>query len=495
MDGSPRFRCVLSASAASTSRSRAGVRARLSTVTTAHDRRRHARRRRRFRALDRAGPSRHHRPVAIQPHAARGKDCGAAARGPASRRRARWRSRPWPRARPSRRRATIGCRCWPSIARAPGFPRALARTFGEVRLTGLGSADVREGADTAAKSDLSHLHRRGGAGARRAAVADRARLFEVALEGVPAERALTHPLILLDIDLGSPAEEAFARALAAAAHAALATAPVQDERRTPKLGSRRRRARGAAPAGGGDLDSIQAQLFSEDSPPQRASDGSFEFFSAPGEGRECVEIARRVLREARRGVAFDEMAVLVRAPAHYLGLLEHALAARRRAGLLRARHAAPACRAAARFWRCLPAPPRGCRPTGSPSTCRSASCPRRRPGAGVGAAGRRGVRRGLRCRGDAGARRAGVAARAGARGPAGDRRHAADAAAVGMDARRGRRDRRGSRAVAAAAARASPRNCEIRLEESRRADPESSLTQHSNATWRGWRTWRVRPAA
>ena len=55
-------------------------------------------------------------------------------------------------------------------------------------------------------------------------------------------------------------------------------------------------------------------------------DGSFEFFSAPGEGRECVEIARRILQEARRGVAFDEIAVLVRAPAHYLGLIEHALA-------------------------------------------------------------------------------------------------------------------------------------------------------------------------
>ena len=81
----------------------------------------------------------------------------------------------------------------------------------------------------------------------------------------------------------------------------------------------------APPAGSGDLASIHTHLFSEAALPQRDSDGSFEFFSAPGEGRECVEIARRVLREARRGVAFDEMAVLVRAPAHYLGLLEHAL--------------------------------------------------------------------------------------------------------------------------------------------------------------------------
>jgi hypothetical protein len=47
-------------------------------------------------------------------------------------------------------------------------------------------------------------------------------------------------------------------------------------------------------------------------------------FSAPGEGREAVEIARRVLEEARRGVPLDQIAVLLRAPQTYLGLLEHA---------------------------------------------------------------------------------------------------------------------------------------------------------------------------
>src|SRR5688500_20179948 len=54
------------------------------------------------------------------------------------------------------------------------------------------------------------------------------------------------------------------------------------------------------------------------------------FYSAPGEGRECVEIARRILQEAARGIPFDEMAVFVRAPDRYAGLLEHAF---RRAGI------------------------------------------------------------------------------------------------------------------------------------------------------------------
>src|SRR4029079_5646395 len=53
-------------------------------------------------------------------------------------------------------------------------------------------------------------------------------------------------------------------------------------------------------------------------------------FSAPGEGRECVEIARRIMEEARRGVPFDEVAVFVRSPDRYPGLLEHAF---KRAGI------------------------------------------------------------------------------------------------------------------------------------------------------------------
>ena len=39
-----------------------------------------------------------------------------------------------------------------------------------------------------------------------------------------------------------------------------------------------------------------------------------------------MEIVRRVLQEAARGVPFDEMAVLLRAPQTYSGLLEHAFA-------------------------------------------------------------------------------------------------------------------------------------------------------------------------
>ena len=75
---------------------------------------------------------------------------------------------------------------------------------------------------------------------------------------------------------------------------------------------------------------LQRHLFSSEAAPEGALDESVVLFSAPGEGREAVEIARRVMEEGRRGVPFDRMAVLLRAPQTYLGVLEHAF---RRAGI------------------------------------------------------------------------------------------------------------------------------------------------------------------
>ncbi len=67
-------------------------------------------------------------------------------------------------------------------------------------------------------------------------------------------------------------------------------------------------------------------MFLSEPPPARTRAGDVRLFSAPGEGREAVEIVRRILDEAEAGVPFDEMAVFLRTPQHYLGLLEHACA-------------------------------------------------------------------------------------------------------------------------------------------------------------------------
>lgn len=57
-----------------------------------------------------------------------------------------------------------------------------------------------------------------------------------------------------------------------------------------------------------------------------ADESSVGFASSPGESRECVEVARAILRAAESGVAFDRIAIAVRAVENYRAVLEEALA-------------------------------------------------------------------------------------------------------------------------------------------------------------------------
>src|SRR5206468_2715892 len=78
------------------------------------------------------------------------------------------------------------------------------------------------------------------------------------------------------------------------------------------------------------LDRLRANLFSPEPLPQADFDNSVVFFSAPGEGREAVEIARAILEHAPKGTRFDQMAVFIRTPAKYQA---HLQAAFTRAGI------------------------------------------------------------------------------------------------------------------------------------------------------------------
>jgi CRISPR/Cas system-associated exonuclease Cas4 (RecB family) len=209
------------------------------------------------------------------------------------------------------------------VAGTPGFPRALSRTITDLRLAGV-SADRLAGSGPAAH-DLALLLNQAERELAGAATADRALLFETAASAVAEAPFLQAPLLLLDVAVESAAEEQFVVALVAAATNILATCPVADERPIAafvRAGGHVERLREET---GDDLANLRTYLFAEEAPAERALDGSLEFFSAPGEGRECVEIARRILEEARRGVPFDEIAIFVRAPHNYFGLLEHAL--------------------------------------------------------------------------------------------------------------------------------------------------------------------------
>ena len=222
------------------------------------------------------------------------------------------------------------------VALMPGFPKALARTLHELRLAGMTSADVSQPghggspASAGAISDIARLLMRLELQLERAGIDDRAALFRLASGASDARhsRWTGLPLLLLDVTGDSRSELEFIAALVRQAPDVLATIPNGDEhllRALTDLGAEVEVAADTAPAAS-DLAHLRRYVFTSEPPPIRDRVGDVRLFSAPGEGREALEIVRRVLREAESGVPFDEMAVFLRTPQQYLGLLEHACA-------------------------------------------------------------------------------------------------------------------------------------------------------------------------
>jgi CRISPR/Cas system-associated exonuclease Cas4 (RecB family) len=228
----------------------------------------------------------------------------------------------------------------------PNLPRALARTIAEVRLAGLDPARLRgDGTE-----ELARVHQAYEAELERARIADRALLLKIAAlvvnsvnDGTRALGAASglgpivgRPLLLVDVAVTTALERDLVAALAALAPAVMATVPAGDEQSLRYL----REALGVAPeaaavqiddpAKAPSLRRLQTYLFAEGPAPIGTLDGEVTFLSAPGESRECVEIARLAQQEAARGVPFDRMAILLRAPLPYRAHLEEAL---RRAGI------------------------------------------------------------------------------------------------------------------------------------------------------------------
>jgi CRISPR/Cas system-associated exonuclease Cas4 (RecB family) len=244
------------------------------------------------------------------------------------------------------------------VARTRGFAGSLAATLADLRLAGLepgdlqtafqerpssqnagpeGPGDVdsqtRSQSPHGALDDLQSLLRRYTAVLEDGRLADRARLLAIAADALrrdPQAFPGRRPLIWLDAPISTPAEHGFVAGLCKVAAVTLVTLPGADARSIQavrSLGGRREDADPDADRDrvAGPLDRLRQHLFS-DVPWSSAIDGeAVQFFSAPGEGRECVEIARLVLDEARHGVAFDRLAVALRSPEVYAGLLRAAL--------------------------------------------------------------------------------------------------------------------------------------------------------------------------
>lgn len=208
------------------------------------------------------------------------------------------------------------------VATMPGFPRALANTLGELRGALVDSQAV--GGVPLVGTDLSRLLHHFEQATADTGVSDRTTLLEEAA----ARLSEAHPggtFVLLDVPVRDRVERRLIDAIIAGADHLVATLPADAEAESlfRACGASITREVDDEPS---DIGHLRRYLFAADvQPPKRTLDGSLEVFSAPGEGRECVEIARRVVREAGRGVRFDEMAVVVRSPQSYFGLIEHAM--------------------------------------------------------------------------------------------------------------------------------------------------------------------------
>jgi len=212
------------------------------------------------------------------------------------------------------------------VSQTPGFPKALARTLLDLRLAAVASGDLarlpRSGTDLAALLDrVDTLLNDAGA-------SDRASLFETATNalGSPVTGWPPMPLLLLDVPFQSEIEAQFLWKLVQQSPHVMITVPAGDASAVSQLEKRGVRLEIVEEAEQNDLTQLAHYLFSKDPPPERTRTGELVWFSAPGEGRECVEIARRILKEADRGVRFDEIAIVIRSAQQYVGLLEHALA-------------------------------------------------------------------------------------------------------------------------------------------------------------------------
>jgi RecB family exonuclease len=217
-----------------------------------------------------------------------------------------------------------------AVEEGPGLVRAVARVVDELRLAGVSAERVEKEAP-----ELARWLRAFEQALAEERVADRAELLRLA-----ARRAASgdsHPLLglptlLLDVAVENAAERALIAALSARAPELVATLPAGDAaseaRLAQALGVPAERL--PVPPEPATLARLQTHLFEKSEPEPAPLGDDVALLSAPGESRECVEIARRIHRLADAGVAFDRIAVLLRAPEEYRA---HLLEAFGRAGI------------------------------------------------------------------------------------------------------------------------------------------------------------------
>lgn len=189
----------------------------------------------------------------------------------------------------------------------PGLSRALAQTVSELRMLAFDVEQVEPALRAALKAyerALSDVR-----------LADRADVYRLARSQVASSPPV--PLAVVDVRVSAGLETSFVNAMVARAPKAIVTVPHGEALELSDVERVDLEVPGADP-----VSRLQRGLFAA------ASEGELgdgvSFFSAPGEARECVEIARRVLEYAAKGIPFDRMAVFLRSPGAYRAGLEDA---------------------------------------------------------------------------------------------------------------------------------------------------------------------------
>jgi len=240
------------------------------------------------------------------------------------------------------------------VADTAGLARALASTLNELRLAGIAAESVVAAGPPG--QDLAHLLGRYEQELEARSLADLATLFRLAVEvaSSSAHRLVGLPTLLLDVPIDSRLKDDLVGAVIRKSPTVFATAIAHDTRTIKALeelvgvndgGLGRDLPLFAAYHGEriedpqdcsqpqpeeSSLDRVRRCVFSTEAQSQKTLDESVDFFSAAGEGLECIEIARRIRNLAGQGAAFDSVAILLRDPDAYLPLVEDAL---RRAGI------------------------------------------------------------------------------------------------------------------------------------------------------------------
>ena len=229
-------------------------------------------------------------------------------------------------------RAHSELRYFHPVAGLPGFARALSNTIGELRLAGIRPGELISHGEPG--QDLAQLLERYESELEEQRLADLAGVLDLATAAAreSRHRLLNLPLAVLDVPLDTRGYKEFFASLAARAPRVLAAvltpAPAPELGDTPGVEIEDLDA--PAPGPGHSLEHLRRFLFSASPgqrpvPGARPDDGHFQIFSAPGEGLEATEIARRILRLAGDGTPFDQVAILLRNPERYQPMIEEAL--------------------------------------------------------------------------------------------------------------------------------------------------------------------------